>query len=265
MAIDFCVDYDCEAKQQLGTETLLQLVQARVAYDATRGVAARRGEHDFWTRVVRGPERDHVEMVTVGNLRRKSNRLIEFTAECDTCPANVRGEPAGCFGRSTYPIDAQTERYLAAGAAAAVQVPEASPARTFVQWIDEGPVDGARVRRMRDAARRGIRFFELTQPLPVPAPARDEAAPLDDEDGVTTDQLIEVMFFAFPNRSGGFHFSVPQGALTSHRAFLDFVLNELDLGHRREAIENSTTFEQLRLYARALAIAEDLQVDLLVD
>jgi hypothetical protein len=266
MAIDFCVDYACDAKQMLGTESLLQLVQARVAYDATQRSGNRRREHDFWTRVVRGPEKDRVEMVSVGQLRRSSNRLIEFTAACKECPANVRGGPAGCFGRITYPIDAQTERHLAAGVAAVTAAPEAETARTFVRWIDDGPVDGRRVRRMREAVRTGVRFFELQRPLSVPAPD-SEPATTEHETGssLTTDQVIELMFFAFPHGGDGFHFSVPRDALSSHRAFLDFILNELDLGHRREALEQSTTLEQLRLYARALAIADDLKVDLLVD
>lgn len=266
MAIDFCVDYTCEAKEMLGTHTLLQLVQARVAYDATQRASGRRREHDFWTRVVRGPEKDHVEMVTVGHLRRKSNRLVEFTSACTACPANVRGEPAGCFGRITYPIDAQAERRLAEGVAAVAQAPAASPARTFVQWIDEGPVDGRRVRRMREAARTGVRFFELSRPVAVrPVSAQPAAATSPDGEHLTTDQVLEMMFFAFPNGSRGFHFTVPRGALSGHRAFLDFVLNELDLGHRRAALEESGTLEQLRLYYRAVAIAEELHVDLLVD
>ena len=264
MAIDYCVDYWCDAKHMLGTDTLLDLVQARVAFEATQHAPARRGEHDFWTRVVRGPERDHVEIVTVGQLRRKSNRLIEFTSGCDSCPANLRGGPAGCFGRITYPIDAPTERQLAAGAAA-LTTSEPSPAREFVEWIDDGPVDGRRVRRMREAARSGVRFFELPQPVPVRLRRTAAAATATTAPAPTTDQVIEMMFFAFPQRAGGFRFSVPRAALGGHRAFLDFVLNTLDLGHRREALEHSTTFEQLRLYARAVALAEDLQVDLLVD
>jgi hypothetical protein len=267
MAIDYCVDYACEAKAMLGTAGLLQLVQARVAYDATqRAPAGRRGEHDFWTRVVRGPEKDHVEMVTVGNLRRKSNRLIEFTIGCDGCPANVRGGPAGCFGRVTYPIDAPTEQHLAQGAAAAAAAPVGSPARGFVEWITDGPVDGRRVRRMREAARNGVRFFELLQAVPVRVPqgAATGTAPATGAP-VTSDHVIEMMFFAFPNGADGFHFTVPRAALGGHRAFLDFVLRELDLGHRHEALARSTTFEQLRLYARAVAIAEHLHVDLLVD
>lgn len=263
MAIDFCVDYSCEAKQMLGTDALLGLVQARVAFDATQQTEARRGEHDFWTRVVRGPEKDHVEMVSVGNLRRKSNRLVEFTSGCEGCPANVRGGAAGCFGRITYPIDAQTERHLATGVTAVAAAPANSTARTFVQWIDDGPVDGRRVRRMREAARAGVRFFELTQPLKVEAATEPDAAA--EGAALTTDQIIEMMFFAFPGKRSGFHFTVPRGALSSHHAFLNFLLNELDLGHRRAALENSTTWEQLRLYARAIAVAKELQVDLLVD
>lgn len=265
MAIDFCVDFACEAKQTLGTESLLQLVQARVAYDATQNSPNRRREHDFWTRVVRGPEKDHVEMVTVGHLRRKSNRLVEFTSGCQTCPANVRGEPAGCFGRITYPIDAHAERRLADGVAAVAQAPARAPARSFIQWIDEGPVDGRRVSKMREAARKGVRFFELTRAVPVTAALSAGPAAPPAQPRLTTDQVLEMMFFAFPNGSRGFHFTVPNEALGGHRAFLDFVLNELDLGHRREALEQSTTLEQLRLYARAVAVAQELQVDLLVD
>jgi hypothetical protein len=82
---------------------------------------------------------------------------------------------------------------------------------------------------------------------------------------MTSDQVIEMMFFAFPDNRHGFRFSIPQGALSGHRAFLDFVLGELDLGHRRAALEQSSTLEQLRLYARAVAAAERLGVDLLVD
>src|SRR5690349_19189482 len=113
MAIDYCVDYTCDAKRALGTDGLLQLCQARIAFEATQRSGTRRGEYDFWTRVVRGPEKDHVEMVTVGQLRRKSNRLVEFTSECGECPANVTGGPAGCFGRVTYPIDSSTGKHLA--------------------------------------------------------------------------------------------------------------------------------------------------------
>jgi hypothetical protein len=185
MAIDYCVDYSCDAKRALGTDGLLQLCQARIAFEATQRSETRRGEYDFWTRVVRGPEKDHVEMVTVGQLRRKSNRLVEFTSECEDCPANVTGGPAGCFGRVTYPIDSSTEKHLAS-TAGAITAGEA-PARTFVQWINDGPVDGARVRRMRAAVRKGVRFFELADPLPVVQP---EAASAPRP--VKTEQVIEM-------------------------------------------------------------------------
>lgn len=264
MAIDFCVDYACEAKVHLGTQGLLELTQARIAFEATQRSSARRREADFWTRVVRGPEKDHVEMVTVGQLRRKSNRLIEFTAECAGCPANITGKAAGCFGRITYPIDAATERRLAAGAAVLAAPDVATPARTFVQWIEDGPVDGARVRRMRAAVKKGVRFFELSEPLKAPAPAAAEA---DDGEpaALTTDQIIELMFFSFPTGARGFHFAVPNAALSSHRAFFEFILETLDLGDRRAALERSTTMDELKWYARAVEIAERLGVDVLVD
>jgi hypothetical protein len=267
MAIDYCVDYPCTAKAILGTRGLVELFNARMAYEATRTGPAPRGEFAFWKRVVRGPNTDHVEMVTIGQLRRKSNRLIEFTSECGSCPANVRGGPAGCIGRITYPIDSPTERYLAAGAAAVTMAPAGTPARTFVEWIEAGPVDGARVRAMREATHRGIPFFELTRPVPVaPAPAAHEAGiATARRRRVTTDQLIEMLLFPFPDGREGFHFRVPCGVLSSHKAFFDFILNGLDLGHRRAALEKSPTFEQLRIYARAIAIAERLNVDLLVD
>ena len=56
----------------------------------------------------------------------------------------------------------------------------------------------------------------------------------------------------------------PSGALAS-RALgqLGWLLE--GIGHRRAALERSTTFEELRIYARAVAIAEELGVDLLVD
>lgn len=259
MAIDFCVDYRCDAKQQIGTAELLRLYQARLAYQATQRAPARRGETEFWTRVVRGPQKDRVELVTVGQLRRKSNQLIEFTADCATCPANVTGEPAGCFGRVTYPIDSLAERYLADQAACLVAAQPEAPARAFVQWISDGPVDGARVRRMREATRRGVRFFELPEPLPVPSSDPGGQAV------ITTDQIIELMFFPFVSGRTSFHFTVPHSALRGHRAFLDFVLNNLDLGHRRAELERSTTLEELRWYARAVAVADELGVDLLVD
>ncbi len=263
MAIDFCVDYACEAKEHLGTQGLLELTQARIAFEATQRSSARRREADFWTRVVRGPEKDHVEMVTVGQLRRKSNRLVEFTAECAGCPANITGRAAGCFGRITYPIDATTERRLAAGATVLAQPDVATPARTFVQWIEDGPVDGARVRRMRAAVKKGVRFFELTEPLEAPSPVADAEGCASG--ALTTDQIIELMFFSFPAAASGFHFAVPHAALSSHRAFFQFILETLDLGDRRAALERSTTMDELKWYARAVEIAERLGVDVLVD
>lgn len=263
MAIDFCVDYPCDAKQVLGADGLLDLVHARIAYDAVRHDPTPRGDTEFWKRVVRGPRNDHVQMVTVGQLRRKSNRLIEFTSGCEGCPANVRGGPAGCFGRVTYPIDSPTERHLAAGAAALSDLPAPAPARVFIQWIEDGPVDGRRVQAMRDASRRGVRFLELTDPLTIRLSAT--ASPSTPTRPLTTDQIIEMIFFTFPTARGGFHFELPSEALSGHRAFFDFILNELDLGHRRAALEQSTTFEQIRLFARAVAVAESLKVDVLVD
>jgi len=112
-----------------------------------------------------------------------------------------------------------------------------------------------------------VRFFELMRPVTVGTPAANAAATDEPRSSrrLTTDQLIEMMFFTFPNDKAGFHFTIPCEALGGHRAFFDFILNELDLGHRRAALESSTTFEQLRIYARAVALAEQLNVDLLVD
>lgn len=258
MAIDFCVDYRCEAKALLGDSGLLDLFRARTAYEAARAGPHPRGEHDFWRRVVRGPAEERVELVAIGQLRRRSNRLVEFTSECAGCPANVRGGPAGCMGRVSYPIDSSTEEYLAAGTAALVAAPPSTPARAFVDWLGDGPVDGRRVRVMRAASRQGVRFMELERPVTV---TPGEGA----RQRLTTDQVLEMLFFGFPSRREGFHFVVPSGVLAGHRAFFDFILGKLDLGHRRAALEGSTTFEQLKTYARAVAVAERLNVDLLVD
>ncbi|MFN8557047.1 MAG: hypothetical protein U0531_06750 [Dehalococcoidia bacterium] len=85
-----------------------------------------------------------------------------------------------------------------------------SPARAFIEWIDEGPVDGRQVRRMRDAVRTGVRFFGS------PAAWRRQPRRVG---RVSTDQLIEMMFFPFPSFVvAGFHFMVPKEALATHRA-----------------------------------------------
>lgn len=254
MAIDYVVNYPCDAKRVAGTVGLLEMLRARIAYGIARE-RARRGETGpFWVQVVRREDGEEVRESTEQDLRQRSNRLLEFSADCDGCPANVRGGPVGCYGRVNYPIDAASEELLARRLAHADGKLAGTPAALFFAWLAEGPVEGRRIAYLRASELHGVRFLEREQPLPVPA--------CDPRlRGLTTDHVLELLFFGFPIRQEGFAYTLPAVTLPGHEAVLGHALADGD----GAPPAGSRTLRQLAAYLRAIQAARALEVDLLVD
>ncbi|HEY8491519.1 MAG TPA: hypothetical protein VIO14_11060 [Dehalococcoidia bacterium] len=254
MAIDYVVNYPCDAKQVVGTVGLLEMLRARIAYGIARE-RARRGETGpFWVQVVRREDGEEVRESTEHDLRQRSNRLVEFTSGCGACPANVRGGPVGCYGRINYPIDAATEEFVAQRLAGADDRLRETPAALFFQWIAEGPVDGRGVRYLRASQLHGVRFFEREEPLAIQACGPGLG-------GLTTDHVFELLFFGFPIRQEGFAYTLPAVALPGHEAVLRHVLE----GEGEAEPPDARTARQLAVYLRAVETARALEVDLLLD
>jgi hypothetical protein len=118
MAIDYVVDYGCEPKDLLTTAGILGRLkgreQARQVIQVYREAGDDRPTSEMGFEFTRNtPEgEEQTETVLIDDLLATSAQLDPLAHHCSGCPANVKGEPFGCFGRIPYPISDHGERWL---------------------------------------------------------------------------------------------------------------------------------------------------------
>lgn len=118
MAIDTSIDYACKPKKQLTTPGILARLKGRDR--ARRIIKLYRDNNDnrpydqmgfeFTRNTPDGAEATEVIMVT--DLLNEAAALEEHEHHCAGCPANLAGQPYGCFGRVSYPLSDHGERWL---------------------------------------------------------------------------------------------------------------------------------------------------------
>lgn len=118
MAIDFVVSYDCVPKQTFTQEGILDRLKerdrARTVIDLYREGGDERHPTlmEFELSRVNAEGVEETRVVNVQSMLDRAAELDSVAAHCAGCPANLVGEPFGCYGVIQYPISAAAERWL---------------------------------------------------------------------------------------------------------------------------------------------------------
>ncbi|MEL6180094.1 MAG: hypothetical protein AAFS10_14135 [Myxococcota bacterium] len=153
MGADLIVDHSCQAKEALGdgdvragTAHILALLRKR-----NRAAAVMRmmpdtppNEVEFVVMVVT-PDGPKEHNVNAGSLLAEAAALDEHAMGCASCPANVLGQPYGCFGFVPYPIPAATEQALAER----LEPVERLGGHLFIKALIDFGYDGSPIRQWR--------------------------------------------------------------------------------------------------------------------
>jgi hypothetical protein len=182
VGIDYVVDYDCEPKQALGVDRILEIMKDRSRAAAALDLLRARGEIDRpietieFEFVARTPDGDLApRRVRVKDVFDRASALEEFAPACDGCPANNSGRSFGCMGVVGYPLSSHGESWLLA------RVRAGPGAELLKAFLSELALTGGDIAKMRAA---GEAFFESRE-----APAREDLG-----FSLRTDQLLEAIF-----------------------------------------------------------------------
>lgn len=118
MAIDYVIDYLCEPKDILTTGGILSRLKGRAQaaeiIKLYRDAGDNRGYDRMGFEFTRNTPEGETETQTVliSDLLATARQLDPLEQHCVGCPANITGNPFGCFGRVNYPLSDQAERWL---------------------------------------------------------------------------------------------------------------------------------------------------------
>jgi hypothetical protein len=116
MAIDYVVDYDCAPKQALTTEGIIERVKAReraeIVIREFRAAGDTRPASEMGFEFTRTGE--ETQLYVVQDVLDFAAELEPYAPACQGCPANLRGEPFGCYAQISYPISDAAEAWLLA-------------------------------------------------------------------------------------------------------------------------------------------------------
>lgn len=253
MSLEFAIEYSCALRSRYTEENLrawgrLGSLHTRV----TTGEASAPSEEKL-----RFIERAGVEM----------ERVQAETTLCANCPAHLpqdaagEGEPVGCLGRITYPIEAQFEKFLADRVQLALDtVPKEDQPRLLHILVDrESFFDGEGTKSLRCVTMPdGLRFFELRLPIKL---AREAAH-------ITTDNIFDALagFTASDAKQTTYTRELPLAAAPDYYDFLDLILRaDLTASERERLNARSRNYKQFLRLLAALERAEALHSRVLLD
>jgi hypothetical protein len=184
MGIDYVIDLDCEPKQALTTEGIVNLVKARSRAEAILEMARADGDtrppSEITFKVALNRQgKVETQDVSVQALLDQAGALEQHRNRCESCPAN-RDNPKGfgCYDSISYPIEPDTEAFLLA------RLPdklESAAGYMFSSAVRDFGWDGAQAADMRS---QGETFFRLRRPLHRQWP----------ELSISGDQVFHMMF-----------------------------------------------------------------------
>jgi hypothetical protein len=188
MGADFIVHRACEPKRALGegdalegTKAMLEMLKAHNRAELLAANAGGRDPRSLRLKVVRTGSGGAVEQeVSYGELRAAAASLHAHAGSCGGCPANVSGNPFGCFGAVAYPVTAVAERWMVDR----LQPADRPGGSLLLDAIHDFRYDGAPIREMRA---RGL--FELQR-----AAEKTVRKKLLHSIRVTGDQLFQAFF-----------------------------------------------------------------------
>jgi len=189
------------------------------------------------------------------------------TAICRSCPACLpedaagEGEAVGCLGRSTYPIEAQFEKFLADRVQLALDTIDiADQPRLLRILVDpESPFDGEATKELRRVTTpEGLRFLELRVPIHL---SREGTR-------LTTDNVFDLLagFRSDDNEQTSYIRELPFQATADYYDFLDLILrNDLSQTELVRLTTRGQNYSQFLRLLAAIERAEALNTRVLLD
>ena len=253
MSLEFAIEYPCALRSRYDEEHLR--AWGRLGSLHTRLTT---GEHI-------APSEEKVRFVE--RAAEEIERMQAETVVCAKCPARLpwaaagEGEPVGCLGRVTYPVEAQFEKFLADRVQLTLDtVDEQEWPRLLKVLLDaDSPFDGEGTKSLRAVTTtNGLRFFELRLPIKL---ARQGAH-------LTTDHLFDALagFTSEDAARTTYTRELPLSATADYHDFLDLVLRqELSEDERERVRRRSRNYQQFLRLLAALERAEALSARVLID
>ncbi len=192
MAVDYIVNFDCKAKQELGSEGIIHLVKARSRAEALlsrfldQGMSqseAMSAQFGVQTKLPNGESK--VDTVSVGSLFKQAELLDDHRGACQACPVPLSA-PFGCYSSINYPISEAAEEWLAKMAAKAIAA--GMPNSILVKFILDQNVSGEHFAGMRNP--EDFTYLSAAYPFEIEVEQEDNVPLLID-----TNQILD-MFFA---------------------------------------------------------------------
>jgi hypothetical protein len=264
MSLEYAIEYPCEMRQQYGEPTLRALARtgsliSRMVNETIEGS--------------RLPSEESINFTT--RYADDLEKVEQLASYCRThCPAHLPTylgheqageaggtEPIGCMGRIHYPIEARFERFLADRLQLLYDTIaiEKWPHLLRILIDSESPFDGEGTKELRRVTTaEGLRFFELRTPIPL---SRKAAR-------LTTDSVFDLLagFTASDGGASGYQRELPVMALSDYAEFLEATLiNDLTEDERGRLHKQSASYSQYVRLTRAVRLAEEIGVRLLLD
>jgi hypothetical protein len=253
LSLEFAIEYPCALRARYAEEHLR--AWGRLGSLHTRLTT---GEH-------LAPTEEKVRFVerAAGEIE----RMQEETVICAKCPARLpyeaagEGEPVGCLGRVTYPVEAQFEKFLADRVQLTLDTSDEQdwPRLLRVLLDTDSPFDGEGTKSLRAVTTpAGLRFFDLRLPIKL---ARQGSH-------LTTDNLFDALagFTSEDAERTTYTRELPLSATADYYDFLDLILRqELSDAERRRIRTRSRNYQQFLRLLAALEVADSLRTRVLMD
>ena len=253
MSLEFAVQYPCRLRARYSEKHLREW--GRLSNLHTRLTTGDTG----------APSQEKLEWVE--NAREEIELMQTETAICPSCPACLpeeaagEGEAVGCLGRTTYPIEAQFEKFLADRVQLALDtIDSADQPRLLRILVDpESPFDGEATKELRRVTTpEGLRFFELRVPIRL---SREGTR-------LTTDNIFDLLagFRSEDNEQTSYIRELPLQATGDYYDFLDLILrNDLTQSELARLTTRGKNYSQFLRLLAAIERAEALNTRVLMD
>jgi hypothetical protein len=258
MSLEYTIEYPCAVRRRYSEQRLRELARTNVL--VSRVVSASLATES-------APVAESVAFTS--RYADELEQVESIAPFCRRCPAHIEhhlhlseaNEAIGCMGRARYPIDARFERFVTDRVQLLydTQPPEEWPHLLRVLLDTESPFDGEATKALRAVTtEQGLRFMELRLPIQL---ARQAAR-------LTSDHVFDLLagFSASDEGASSYQRELPALALHDYAEFLHalFWLDVTEDEHARWSAQ-SQSFNDFLRWARAVQVAETLDVRLLLD
>jgi hypothetical protein len=206
MGIEYMIDFPCRPKKELGEEHMINLVKH------ARETTTKKSVGSVETAQILEVPVEGMADNPEAKLRKDLADLSYYVSDCLSCPVNVAADKSGsgpeaafgCMLHITYPISADVETALLAGAMVALADPASNPGSKLVLGILRSHAKGKKTPAHR-VRKMGREYFEARAPKAAKVEIDNKRLVID------TDQLMTLLMIG----------PVPVSAEIAFASFLD--------------------------------------------